>query len=61
MFAVDRLGFSTAQYGLLLTTNGIMVVLSQYPVAYGVSKLTKANGLILAVYSMFVAISLSDG
>jgi len=45
----------------LLTTNGIMVVLSQYPVAYGVSKLTKANGLILAVYSMFVAISLSDG
>lgn len=47
VFAVDRLGFSTAQYGLLLTTNGIMVSLSQYPVAYGVNKLTKANGLIL--------------
>jgi MFS family permease len=47
IFAVDRLGFSTAQYGLLLATNGIMVALSQYPVAYGVNKLTKANGLIL--------------
>jgi MFS family permease len=47
VFTVDRLGFSTAQYGLLLTTNGIMVVLSQYPVAYWVNKLTKANGLIL--------------
>jgi len=47
IFTVDRLGFSTAQYGLLLTTNGIMVVLSQYPVTYGVNKLTKANGLIL--------------
>ncbi len=47
VFTVDRLGFSTSQYGLLLTTNGIMVVLSQYPVAYWVNKLTKANGLIL--------------
>jgi MFS family permease len=47
VFTVDRLGFSTAQYGLLLTTNGIMVVLCQYPVTYGVNKLTKANGLIL--------------
>jgi MFS family permease len=47
VFTVDRLGFSTSQYGLLLTTNGIMVVISQYPVAYGVNKLSKANGLIL--------------
>lgn len=47
VFTVDRLGFSTAQYGLLLTTNGIMVVLSQYPVAYWTNKLSKANGLIL--------------
>jgi MFS family permease len=47
VFTVDRLGFSTAQYGLLLTTNGIMVVLFQYPVTYGVNKLAKANALIL--------------
>ena len=47
IFTVDRLGFSTAQYGLLLTTNGIGVVLFQYPVTYWVNRLTKANGLIL--------------
>jgi predicted MFS family arabinose efflux permease len=54
VFTVDRLGFSTSQYGLLLTTNGIMVVVSQYPVAYGVNKLSKANGLILG--SLFYVI-----
>lgn len=47
VFTVDRLGFSTFQYGLLLTINGIIVALSQYPVAYGVNRLSRANGLIL--------------
>ena len=47
IFAVDWLGLSTAQYGLLLTTNGIGVVLFQYPATYFASKLSKANGLIL--------------
>ncbi len=47
VFVVDRLGFSTSQYGLLLTTNGIIVALSQYPVTYWVNKLSRANGLIL--------------
>jgi MFS family permease len=47
VFAVDRLTFSTFQYGLLLTVNGVMVALSQYPVAYGVNKLSRSNGLII--------------
>jgi MFS family permease len=47
VFTVDRLGFSTAQYGLLLTTNGILVVLFQYPVTRLVNSMSKANGLIL--------------
>ena len=47
VFAVDRLGFSTAQYGLLLTTNGLFVVLFQYPVTRFVSRLSRANGMIL--------------
>ena len=47
VFTVDKLGFSTAQYGLLLTANGILVVLFQYPVTHLVSKLSNANGLIL--------------
>lgn len=46
VFSVDRMGFSTAQYGLLLTTNGIMVAVTQYPVAYVVNKFSKASGLI---------------
>ena len=47
VFTVDRLGLSTVQYGLLLTANGIIVVLLQYPVARWAGTLTKARGLIL--------------
>lgn len=47
VFTVDRLGFSTAQYGLLLSMNGLIVVLLQYPVARGVEQLAKVRGLIL--------------
>jgi MFS family permease len=47
VFTVDLIGFSTAQYGLLLTTNGIMVVLFQYPVARWAGRLTRARGLAL--------------
>ena len=47
VFTVDRLGFSTAQYGLLLTTNGLLVVAFQYPVTRFVSKLPRSTGLVL--------------
>lgn len=47
VFAVDRIGFTTAQYGLLLTANGLMVVAFQYPVARWVDRLPRARGLIL--------------
>lgn len=47
VFAVDHLGFSTAQYGLLLTFNGLLVVLFQYPVARGVGRLLRHRGLML--------------
>jgi len=54
VFTVDRIGFSTAQYGLLLTANGIMVVLFQYPVARWAGRLTRARGLALG--SLFYAL-----
>ncbi len=47
VFTVDRIGFTTAQYGLLLTMNGLIVILFQYPVARGVSRLAKSTALIL--------------
>jgi len=47
VFTVDRMGFSTAQFGLLLTINGLIVVIFQYPVARAVGRLSSANGLIL--------------
>jgi MFS family permease len=54
VFTVDNIGFSTAQYGLLLTANGIMVVLFQYPVARWAGRLTRARGLALG--SLFYAL-----
>jgi len=45
IFSVDRMGFSTAQYGLLLTVNGLVVILFQYPVARWVSRMAKSKVL----------------
>ena len=47
VFTVDRIGFSTADYGLLLTTNGLFVVLFQYPVARVIARIASAHALIL--------------
>ena len=47
VFTVEKMGLSTAQYGMLLTANGIIVVLFQYPVARWAGRLIKARGLIL--------------
>jgi MFS family permease len=47
IFAVDRVGFSTAQYGLLLTLNGLIVILFQYPMTLFLRRLAKFRALIL--------------
>jgi MFS family permease len=53
VFSVDRLMFTTAQYGLLLTTNGIIVAVLQYPIARLMNKFPRDRGLILG--SIFYA------
>jgi MFS family permease len=54
VFAVDKVGFSTAQYGLLLTLNGAIVILFQYPVTLALKQLAKFRALILgSVLYMF--------
>ena len=58
VFTVDKMGLSMAQYGLLLTTNGLLVVLFQYPITRLVSKLSKANGMILG--SLFYVVGYSS-
>ncbi|MFO7773177.1 MAG: MFS transporter [Dehalococcoidia bacterium] len=47
IFAVDRVGFSTAQYGLLLALNGLIVILFQYPMTLAIRRLAKFRALIL--------------
>ena len=47
VFSVDRLGFTTAQYGLLLTTNGIIVAVTQYPIARLMNRFPRHRGLII--------------
>ncbi len=47
IYTVDVMGFSTAQYGLLLTTNGLIVVFLQYPVAYKLGSFSKSKILII--------------
>lgn len=47
IFTVEYMGLSTAQYGLLLTTNGLIVVMFQYPVARKIARLVKSRVLIV--------------
>jgi len=47
IFAVDRIGFSFAQYGLLLTLNGLIVIFFQYPMTLALKRLAKFRALML--------------
>jgi MFS family permease len=47
IFAVDKVGFSTAQYGLLLTLNGLIVIFFQYPVTLALRRVAKFRALML--------------
>lgn len=47
IFTVDRVGFSTAQYGLLLTLNGLIVIFFQYPMTVVLRHLAKSRALVL--------------
>ncbi|HUW44638.1 MAG TPA: MFS transporter [Dehalococcoidia bacterium] len=47
IFAVDRVGFSFAQYSLLLTLNGLIVIFFQYPMTLALRRIAKYRALIL--------------
>ncbi len=47
VFTVDRLGFSEAQFGGLLTLNGALVVALQYPLARFASRVSRYRALVL--------------
>ncbi|XUX00925.1 MAG: MFS transporter [Dehalogenimonas sp.] len=54
VYTVERVGFTTVQYGSLLTLNAILVVLLQYPATRWISKIDKATALLLgmSVYTL---------
>jgi len=47
VFTVDRGGFSPSAYGLLLTINGLVVVLLQYPASRAIGRVSKYTALSL--------------
>jgi MFS family permease len=47
IYSVDIVGFSEAQFGLLLTLNGLIVVFFQYPVTLAIGRMAKFRALIL--------------
>ena len=54
VYTVERIGFSTVQYGSLLTLNAIMVVAFQYPATRFIEKIDKSTALLLgmSVYTL---------
>jgi MFS family permease len=47
IYSVDMVGFSEAQFGLLLTLNGLIVVFFQYPVTLAIGRMARFRALIL--------------
>jgi predicted MFS family arabinose efflux permease len=47
IFSVEMVGFSRAQYGLLLTLNGLIVIFFQYPMTLALRRLAKFRALML--------------
>jgi predicted MFS family arabinose efflux permease len=56
VYSVDFAGFTTAQYGSLLTLNGIIVVLLQYPMASITSSRPKYKVLICGSLLVFAGL-----
>ena len=46
VFTVDRIGFSTEQYGLLMSLSGILIVVFQYPVTRQIQRLGTRKALV---------------
>lgn len=44
---VDRFGFTPAQYGFLLTLNGLIVIFFQYPISRVLARMAKVRALVL--------------
>ena len=47
IFTVDMVGFSKAQFGLLLALNGLIVIFFQYPMTLALRRVAKFRALIL--------------
>jgi MFS family permease len=59
IFTVDMLGFPYAQFGLLLTLNGLIVIFFQYPMTLALRRVAKFRALILgSLLYMFGYLSL---
>ncbi len=56
VYSVDFVGFTTAQYGSLLTLNGIIVVLLQYPMAAATSNRSRYKVLVAGSLLVFVGL-----
>jgi len=49
VYTVERVGFSTVQYGSLLTLNAVLVVALQYPATRWITKFSKASALLIGM------------
>jgi len=47
VFSVDRLGFKTEQYGLLMSISGILIIIFQYPVSKRIEWIGHGRALFL--------------
>lgn len=47
VFTVDRIGFTTAQYGLLMSISGLLIVIFQYPISKRIEWLGFRKSLLM--------------
>jgi MFS family permease len=50
VFTIDRLGFSTEQYGLLMSISGVLIIIFQYPISRRIEWLGSRKALFLGSF-----------
>jgi MFS family permease len=50
VYSVEHAGFSTSQYGFLLTLNGLIIVVFQYPITFILGHLASHFSLVLGAF-----------
>ena len=59
VFTVDKIGFSTQQYGLLMSISGLLIIIFQYPISHRMADRARISLVLGCLFYAFGFLSLA--